>query len=126
MKEDIEAVKISFFSIVVLKSAIIEKYRGGEISFMNDFPCSVQSEHLYRLCVMSGSELEESVLKLENNGLSRETSIAIGEMIHGKLEGSQDILFTNMNPNGLVPRWFARRRNSDDKPIQDNQNTPYT
>lgn len=65
------AVPIEFFSVVITKQVIQQKYKGGLIQFKTDTPNAsyVDDEHLTRVGFMDSKSLDEYCEKLIANGL---------------------------------------------------------
>lgn len=101
------AVRVSFFSAIIKKSAVRKLYKGGEAGFRGNYPFAAEDRHLFSVGSMSGGEFGEIIEALELAGLDSETSFALGEIHAGETKPCRDILFERVS-NGMFPRWDAR------------------
>jgi hypothetical protein len=101
------AVRVTFLSAIIKKSAVRRLYSGGDERFRADFPYAAEDRHLFLVGSMSGGEFDEIVDSLTVAGLDSETSFALGEINHGEIKPCPDILFERIS-GGTFPRWDAR------------------
>ena len=125
-------INLSFISIIALKSAIKEHYKGGLEGFAKEYPTHVHDEHLVGLNFMSQGEADEVMSSLLLNGLLPGRDLGMSERTYGWLMENpniqinvtftDDLGFDQYNEAEYVE---VKRPAFDPKPLSGKKNTFY-
>jgi hypothetical protein len=97
---------ISFYSVVVKRSAVARSYPGGVEEFDRTFGAARSSDALSVMVAMSLSDVDWRLDRLFAAGLIPGADIAVAEMHHGPLLTCPGVAFSS---NGIefTPKWSA-------------------
>lgn len=84
-------ISLSFISIIALKRAIKEHYKGGLEGFEEEYPTHVHDEHLVGLNFMSQGEADEIMSSLLLNGLLPGRDVGMSDRTYGSLMDNPNI-----------------------------------
>lgn len=101
------SIKISFMTIVLLKSCVKKSYPGGIQLFKESFPDATEDEFLYGLVYMSSGEAQETLDALSLNGIDAAKCCAVGDFMSGEIDHHPKIVFSNQGKD-FPPVWVAR------------------
>ncbi len=101
------SIRIVFQMVVIKKSAVRKHYHGGEAAFRQAYPFASEDRYLFGIGSMSGGELGEILDALTAAGLDLPACAAVGDCIHGVINGRPDILFERIS-DGYSAQWSAR------------------
>jgi len=97
---------ISFYTIIVKRSAVVRSYPGGPEEFDRVLEPSRSNRDLFGVVRMSPTDADWTLDKLFVADLVPGVDLAVGEMHHGPLLTCPGVAF---RPNGMefVPEWTA-------------------
>ena len=103
---DNDPLYISFYTIVVKRSAVVRSYPGGPEDFDRALEPSRRNRELFGFVRMSPADVDWTLDKLFAAGLVPGVDLAIGEMHHGPLLECPGVAFRS---DGIefVPKWTA-------------------
>jgi hypothetical protein len=100
-----EALDITFYSILVLREAVVRSYAGGLKAFDQDFLPARPSQAIAKLVRMSAGDTEHLLGQLNAAGLVLGVDFAVADMMEGPLLECPGIIFEGTD--GFPPRWLA-------------------
>lgn len=83
----------TFFTIVVRTSALDPHYPGGTAGFVASYPGVRCDGSLVGAPAMSGGDVERPLVELVQHELELRKEVAVGDVVHGELDGSPGISF---------------------------------
>lgn len=97
---------ISFYTIIVKRSAVVRSYPGGPVEFDRALEPSRSNRELFGVVRMSPADVDWTLDKLFAAGLVPGVDLAVGEMHHGPLLTCPGVAFRS-NGVEFVPEWTA-------------------
>jgi hypothetical protein len=98
--------EVTFYSILVLRSAVATRYLGGLRAFYLAYDPAQQTPELAKLVRMSIDDIEQVLTQLNAAGIVPGEDAAVGDMTRGPLLDCAGVIFERNSE--LLPNWSAR------------------
>lgn len=104
MTTDPWALPAQYFTIIVKRHNVVNSFPGGVTGFEAKYRPAHRNGALFGLLSMSGSDVEDCLAQLDEDGLRAGEAIAVADMVQGPIIECPGLIFTCSNEH-LIGGW---------------------